>query len=874
MGRAGVVPARGPFQGTLSPVEEAMDESNSQGNSQDLRASQKMSQGFSQNQLSQATMCTPSENTFACEYAGKGGEFVLFKAGSAPPPNQENMQPGQTGITAQQRAQQLMPPPPPVKDFPRRESPMLRLHPPSPERALHKKRPAHEVSLSPVERPWIPAESYTTLFDQDLDLAGGQQDADASTCCYSTTNSSGGDLCMDEVGDDSFERANPLNESSDAGGISDAAPPSATPRPPKTMPRSNSLDSDNGAMPSITPAPQTEEGLAARQRHPSTVKHDDGGFNLHYRPQYQRLGCSSPERAAGLDGLSPVSDLQKLDMLLKLCCPATSNKNPFSPSEASHHVGARADSRDRHSLPQTPSKQTLSQVELTKLQILQTCLQRKIQVPASLISRYSEDFEEVKEIGGGQFGAVYKCRRRVDGWLYAVKKSRKRIRGDADRNTVMTEVFALAAAGDHPNIVRYFNAWLEGDYLYIQFELCEGGSLAKQLQAGRRFSEADLRVVTRHIAAGLEHIHKKNLVHMDIKPENIYVTADGVYKIGDMGMTCPADQTSNVREGDNRYLARELVQETCKDLRKADVFALGASIYELARGCGLPNNGEEWQNIRNGYLAPLPGFSAEFVDLLKALMHSEPARRPTAGELLRHPWLLGDEERHRAELDRELTASRRELAALREELARARAAAAPPPTPRPTPSGPTRRGPPTALPPPPTPSAPPRRLPSPPSSSISFPRTSFGSGSGGFGSQSAHGGFGSQHAHGAAAPHAHSQPAASPPPAPAPHAPSFPAPSSGAAGSKKPKVAAGGKSLSGSKLPSSQTSIQAFYQRVDRSASAPHGGPPLVSRSLDLGLPGSAPHPSAPTHLPRPATSGGPAPPSGKVRPQLTFRSS
>jgi wee1-like protein kinase len=105
---------------------------------------------------------------------------------------------------------------------------------------------------------------------------------------------------------------------------------------------------------------------------------------------------------------------------------------------------------------------------------------------------------------------------------------------------------------------------------------------------------------------------------MDIKPENIYITSQGRYKIGDMGLVSSTLNRDNLSEGDARYLAPELLGDTEKiQLEKCDIFALGATLYELARQSPLPPNGTEWHEIRNGKLQNMPSFSEQFVSLLK-----------------------------------------------------------------------------------------------------------------------------------------------------------------------------------------------------------------------------------------------------------------
>ena len=95
----------------------------------------------------------------------------------------------------------------------------------------------------------------------------------------------------------------------------------------------------------------------------------------------------------------------------------------------------------------------------------------------------------------------------------------------------MNEVFAHAALMKHKHVVRYYNSWVENGRVYIQNEYCEGGSLASKIQelknsGNKYFTESELKRILLHLAKGLQYIHSKMLVHLDIKPENIFISLE------------------------------------------------------------------------------------------------------------------------------------------------------------------------------------------------------------------------------------------------------------------------------------------------------------------------------------------------------------
>lgn len=156
---------------------------------------------------------------------------------------------------------------------------------------------------------------------------------------------------------------------------------------------------------------------------------------------------------------------------------------------------------------------------------------KRLRVSDIDISRYEEEFIEIKEIASGSFGKVKIARHRLDGMVYAIKVSRNKIVCNTHEERVaMNEVFAHSALMKHKHVVRYYNSWVENGHVYIQNEYCEGGSLANLIKEyrrmGRRFPESELKRILLHIAKGLQYIHSKQLVHLDVKPENIFISLD------------------------------------------------------------------------------------------------------------------------------------------------------------------------------------------------------------------------------------------------------------------------------------------------------------------------------------------------------------
>ena len=269
---------------------------------------------------------------------------------------------------------------------------------------------------------------------------------------------------------------------------------------------------------------------------------------------------------------------------------------------------------------------------------------KRVALQESNIPRYHQEFHEIGLVGTGEFGSVYKCINRLDGCVYAIKKSIKPVAGSVNEKNALNEVYAHAVLGKHQHVVRYYSAWAEDNHMIIQNEYCNGGSLADAISSlqteNRNFSESELRQLMLHVAEGLRYVHSMQLVHMDIKPGNIFISKekrllavnydsadDGfdeeetveeeiTYKIGDLGHVTSINNPQ-VEEGDCRYLPAEILHEDFTHLSKADIFALGLTVYEAGGGGPLPKNGPEWHEIRNGNLKELSHYSRDLNDLLK-----------------------------------------------------------------------------------------------------------------------------------------------------------------------------------------------------------------------------------------------------------------
>ncbi|EGC37955.1 hypothetical protein DICPUDRAFT_29443 [Dictyostelium purpureum] len=256
----------------------------------------------------------------------------------------------------------------------------------------------------------------------------------------------------------------------------------------------------------------------------------------------------------------------------------------------------------------------------------------------------SNDFDYLTEIGEGSFAKVFKAKGKMDNKLYAIKKSKRPIWETSERNQHIQEIENGMKLGFHNNIAQVLCAWEEGGHIYIQMELCERGNLkdalnlAVQEEGGAgKLPEYIIWQYLYDVAQGLAHVHEKGIMHLDIKPENLLFSNDGVLKIGDFGVCSSANEEKEGDEGDQVYMAPELLN----DIRTpaADIFSLGITLYEMATNYNLPKKGQMWRNLREGKI-PFPEdddaiISDDLKNLILRMMDPDPAKRITIQGLLK-----------------------------------------------------------------------------------------------------------------------------------------------------------------------------------------------------------------------------------------------
>ncbi|RWS09154.1 STE20-like serine/threonine-protein kinase, partial [Dinothrombium tinctorium] len=262
-----------------------------------------------------------------------------------------------------------------------------------------------------------------------------------------------------------------------------------------------------------------------------------------------------------------------------------------------------------------------------------------------------EDFWEiVGELGDGAFGKVYKAQHKENGKLAAAKICE--LKGEDELEDFNVEIDILTEC-HHKNIVELLEAFFYDEKLWMLIEFCEGGAVDSiMIDLEKPLTESQIRYICHEICEGLAFLHKKKVIHRDLKAGNILLTLDGGVKIADFGVSAKNKHTLQKRDsfrGTPYWMAPEVVIcETYRDNPydyKADIWSLGITAIELAER--EPPNHEmtpmrvllKIQKSDPPRLSEPSKWSKEFNEFVAYCLIKDPNQRPSAEDLLKHPFI-------------------------------------------------------------------------------------------------------------------------------------------------------------------------------------------------------------------------------------------
>ncbi|XP_037394632.1 calcium/calmodulin-dependent protein kinase type II subunit gamma isoform X5 [Pygocentrus nattereri] len=265
-------------------------------------------------------------------------------------------------------------------------------------------------------------------------------------------------------------------------------------------------------------------------------------------------------------------------------------------------------------------------------------------------TRFTDEYQLYEELGKGAFSVVRRCVKKSTGQEYAAKIINTKKLSARDHQKLEREA-RICRLLKHPNIVRLHDSISEEGFHYLVFDLVTGGELFEDIVAREYYSEADASHCINQILESISHIHQHDIVHRDLKPENLLLASKmkgAAVKLADFGLAIEVQGDQQAWfgfAGTPGYLSPEVLRKDPYG-KPVDIWACGVILYILL--VGYPPFWDEdqhklYQQIKAGaYDFPSPEWDTvtpEAKNLINQMLTINPAKRITADQALKHPWV-------------------------------------------------------------------------------------------------------------------------------------------------------------------------------------------------------------------------------------------
>ncbi|XP_076855637.1 calcium/calmodulin-dependent protein kinase (CaM kinase) II gamma 1 isoform X8 [Brachyhypopomus gauderio] len=265
-------------------------------------------------------------------------------------------------------------------------------------------------------------------------------------------------------------------------------------------------------------------------------------------------------------------------------------------------------------------------------------------------TRFTDEYQLYEELGKGAFSVVRRCVKKSTNQEYAAKIINTKKLSARDHQKLEREA-RICRLLKHPNIVRLHDSIAEEGFHYLVFDLVTGGELFEDIVAREYYSEADASQCICQILESVNHIHQHDIVHRDLKPENLLLASKmkgAAVKLADFGLAIEVQGDQQAWfgfAGTPGYLSPEVLRKDPYG-KPVDIWACGVILYILL--VGYPPFWDEdqhklYQQIKAGaYDFPSPEWDTvtpEAKNLINQMLTINPAKRITAEQALKHPWV-------------------------------------------------------------------------------------------------------------------------------------------------------------------------------------------------------------------------------------------
>lgn len=283
--------------------------------------------------------------------------------------------------------------------------------------------------------------------------------------------------------------------------------------------------------------------------------------------------------------------------------------------------------------------------------------QPQIHVPSRIIYAREDGTKDIfichEKLGHGGFAVVHRVTHQNTNKTYAMKVISKERYSSSKGKSILEKLkneISIQKNLVHPNIVRSKLSFSDEFNQYIVLEYCPGKSIREYLRKSEtgRLSESETRKILKDVVQGLIYLHNRKIIHHDIKLENFIVGVNGKVKIADFGISAVLKDDSEKNNsicGTASYMSPEILSKDTKGHGfEVDIWAVGVSAFVMLTG-QQPFEGFDKEMIyerikKCDYHFPLTvPLSLEAKDFIKSILRIDPNKRPTAIDLIGHPFL-------------------------------------------------------------------------------------------------------------------------------------------------------------------------------------------------------------------------------------------
>ena len=285
-----------------------------------------------------------------------------------------------------------------------------------------------------------------------------------------------------------------------------------------------------------------------------------------------------------------------------------------------------------------------------------TCYNRDMEIISSYLKKFYNKncrypktkikfYKYGRLLGKGAFGKVNLGLHLLTGRLVAIKTiNKEKIENETHMQKIKTETKIMKKLSKSNNIVKFYEYFETKKHICIVMEYICAGDLLSYIKKRTKLTETVAKFIFKQIILSLKYIHNNNIVHRDIKLDNILIDIDNNIKICDFGVSKFFKKDDIILEqcGTPAYMAPEILKNKGYKGEEIDIWSSGVVLYAMLSGT-VPFKGDNLKELKNiilsGKYKMIKDLSPEGTNLLEKILEVEPSKRIKIDEILKHPWL-------------------------------------------------------------------------------------------------------------------------------------------------------------------------------------------------------------------------------------------